>query len=34
VFGYAWWFVFYSEGPQITFHQLVCIALTQSSVPY
>lgn len=22
VFGYAWWFVFYSEGPQITFHQL------------
>lgn len=25
VFGYAWWFIFYSEGPQITFHQLVCI---------
>lgn len=23
VFGYAWWFLFYSEGPQITFHQLV-----------
>lgn len=23
VFGYAWWFMFYSEGPQITFHQLV-----------
>lgn len=22
VFGYAWWFMFYSEGPQITFHQL------------
>lgn len=22
VFGYAWWFVFYSEGPQISFHQL------------
>ncbi|KAG2157422.1 hypothetical protein DEU56DRAFT_19365 [Suillus clintonianus] len=22
VFGYGWWFVFYSEGPQITFHQL------------
>ncbi|OAX36610.1 calcium ATPase [Rhizopogon vinicolor AM-OR11-026] len=22
VFGYAWWFIFYSEGPQITFHQL------------
>jgi len=23
VFGYAWWFVYYSGGPQITFHQLV-----------
>ena len=23
VFGYAWWFMFYSGGPQITFHQLV-----------
>lgn len=34
VFGYAWWFIFYSEGPQITFHQLVRIPLTQSSVPY
>jgi len=22
VFGYAWWFVYYSGGPQITFHQL------------
>ncbi|KAG0337669.1 hypothetical protein BG000_005121 [Podila horticola] len=22
VFGYAWWFMFYSQGPQITFHQL------------
>ncbi|KAG7092288.1 hypothetical protein E1B28_008650 [Marasmius oreades] len=22
VFGYAWWFVFYEGGPQITFHQL------------
>ena len=22
VFGYAWWFMFYSEGPQITFGQL------------
>lgn len=20
--GYAWWFMFYSQGPQITFHQL------------
>jgi Ca2+ transporting ATPase len=23
VFGYAWWFIFYEGGPQITFHQLV-----------
>jgi len=23
VFGYAWWFMFYSGGPQISFHQLV-----------
>jgi Ca2+ transporting ATPase len=23
VFGYAWYFLFYSEGPQITFYQLV-----------
>lgn len=23
VFGYAWWFMFYSDGPQITFWQLV-----------
>lgn len=23
VFGYAWWFMFYSGGPQITFHLLV-----------
>ncbi|EIW60548.1 calcium-transporting ATPase [Trametes versicolor FP-101664 SS1] len=22
VAGYAWWFIFYTEGPQITFHQL------------
>ncbi|KAF7304679.1 Calcium-transporting ATPase [Mycena kentingensis (nom. inval.)] len=22
VFGYAWWFMFYSGGPQITYHQL------------
>ncbi|KAH8117487.1 Ca-transporting ATPase [Phellopilus nigrolimitatus] len=22
VFGYAWWFIFYSAGPQISFHQL------------
>lgn len=24
VFGYAWWFIYYSGGPQISFHQLVC----------
>jgi Cation transporting ATPase, C-terminus len=24
VAGYAWWFMFYAEGPQISFHQLVC----------
>lgn len=23
VFGYAWWFIYYSGGPQITFWQLV-----------
>ncbi len=22
VFGYAWWFMFYKDGPQISFHQL------------
>jgi len=24
VFGYAWWFMFYSAGPQLSFYQLVC----------
>ena len=24
VFGYAWWFMFYHAGPQISFWQLVC----------
>ena len=23
VFGYAWWFIYYSGGPQISFYQLV-----------
>src|ERR1700755_3637010 len=23
VFGYAWWFIFYEAGPQITWYQLV-----------
>ena len=26
VFGYAWWFMFYAEGPQISFWQLVSLA--------
>ena len=30
VFGYAWWFMFYSEGPRITFWQLVSAALPSS----
>lgn len=25
VFGYAWWFLFYTGGPQISFYQLVRI---------
>jgi P-type Ca2+ transporter type 2A len=25
VFGYAWWFVYYKGGPQITFYQLVSV---------
>lgn len=25
VFGYAWWFMFYSLGPNISFYQLVCL---------
>jgi len=25
VFGYAWWFIYYSGGPQISFYQLVRI---------
>lgn len=27
VFGYAWWFMFYSEGPRISFWQLVSLTL-------
>jgi Ca2+ transporting ATPase len=26
VFGYAWWFMFYSGGPQISYYELVCPA--------
>lgn len=32
VAGYAWWFMFYSEGPQITFHQLVRPLLSSRSI--
>jgi Ca2+ transporting ATPase len=27
VFGYAWWFMFYPGGPQISFHELVSLPL-------
>ena len=27
VFGYAWWYMFYIEGPQISFYQLVSFPL-------
>ena len=30
VFGYAWWFMFYSEGPQISFWQLVSFTIIKS----
>lgn len=33
VFGYAWWFMFYSEGPQITFHQLTNFHQCSTSFP-
>lgn len=33
VFGYAWWFIFYSGGPQISFYQLVSPYLSSSSNP-
>ena len=23
VFGYAWWFMFYEQGPKLSFYQLV-----------
>lgn len=26
VFGYAWWFMFYENGPQISFYELVSAA--------
>ncbi|KAG9318524.1 Ca-transporting ATPase [Chiua virens] len=33
VFGYAWWFVYYSGGPQITFHQLTHFHLCTTTFP-
>jgi len=33
VFGYAWYFLFYSEGPQITFSQLCNFHTCSSSFP-
>lgn len=28
VFGYAWWFMFYESGPQISFYQLVSFLIS------
>ncbi|KAF9050639.1 calcium ATPase [Hymenopellis radicata] len=33
VFGYAWWFIFYEGGPQITFHQLTNFHQCSSKFP-
>ncbi|PPQ99925.1 hypothetical protein CVT24_009560 [Panaeolus cyanescens] len=33
VFGYAWWFLFYSGGPQISFHQLTHFHQCASKFP-
>jgi Ca2+ transporting ATPase len=33
VFGYAWWFIFYNGGPQITFHQLTNFHQCSSKFP-
>ncbi|KAL1728673.1 hypothetical protein EV714DRAFT_214773 [Schizophyllum commune] len=33
VFGYAWWFLFYSEGPQISFYQLTHFHKCASAFP-
>lgn len=32
VFGYAWWFMFYEGGPQITWYQLVCFFLCRRAI--
>jgi Ca2+ transporting ATPase len=33
VFGYAWWFIFYEQGPQITFNQLTNFHKCSSQFP-
>jgi Ca2+ transporting ATPase len=33
VFGYAWWFIFYNQGPQITFSQLTNFHKCSSQFP-
>ncbi|KAK8861439.1 potassium/sodium efflux P-type ATPase, fungal-type [Kwoniella newhampshirensis] len=33
VFGYAWWFMFYSGGPQISFHELTNFHQCSSAFP-
>jgi len=32
VFGYAWWFIYYSGGPQISYYQLVRVAVLISKI--
>ncbi|KAK6907178.1 hypothetical protein I203_101168 [Kwoniella mangroviensis CBS 8507] len=34
VFGYAWWFMFYSAGPQISFHELTHFHQCSSAFPH
>ena len=34
VFGYAWWFIYNPEGPQITFWELVCLIVHPSAVEF
>lgn len=32
VAGYAWWFMYYSEGPMITYYQLVSLGLLLAQI--
>jgi Ca2+ transporting ATPase len=32
VFGYAWWFVYYTGGPQITYYQLVSVYISSRRI--